>query len=163
MHFNDDILTLTQNIVHRASTKPKFVYTHLMMPHYPYYFDSGGKPLPLEKLAGLRKADPKDYAGYLQYTNQKLLDLVDHILQKSARPPVIVLLGDHGFRHPDMKTDPRFDFMNLNAVFLPERRQAAFYDSITNVNQFRVLLNTLFHQQLPLLKDSTINVWPGTR
>src|SRR5213075_482138 len=39
-HFNDDILNLTRNIAVQQISAPKFVYTHLMMPHYPYYFDS---------------------------------------------------------------------------------------------------------------------------
>jgi hypothetical protein len=160
MRFNDDILQLTRDIANQATEAPKFVYTHLMMPHYPYYFDSSGKALPLEKLTGLRKANPKDYIGYLQYTNKKLLELADHILKNAARPPVIILLGDHGFRHPDMKTDPRYDYMNLNAVYIPNRNYSGFYDSMTNVNQFRVLFNTCFNQQLPLLRDSTIDVWP---
>jgi hypothetical protein len=29
------------------------------------------------------------------------------------------------------------------------------YDSISGVNQFRVVFNKLFHQHLPLLKDSS--------
>jgi hypothetical protein len=160
MHFNDHIHSLTKEIASRQHSAPKFVYTHLMMPHYPYYFDSTGNPLPLWKMSGLRQANAQDYIGYLVYTNKKLLELVDHIIDQSARPPVIVLLGDHGFRHPGMKTDPRYDFMNLNAVLLPNRDYGGFYDSISNVNHFRVLFNNLFHQQLPMLKDSTINVWP---
>jgi hypothetical protein len=160
MHFNDGVLEQTRNIATRSVDAPKFVYTHLMMPHYPYYFDSSGKALPLEKLAGLRKANPKDYIGYLQYSNKKILGLIDHILAHSKRPPVIMVLGDHGFRHPDMKTDPRYDFMNLNAVYLPDGNYSGFSGNMTNVNQFRVLFNTLFKQQLPLLKDSTIDVWP---
>jgi hypothetical protein len=59
-----------------------------------------------------------------------------------------------------MKTDSRYDFMNLNAVYLPNHNYAGLYDSITNVNQFRAVFNNLFHVQLPLLKDSTIDVWP---
>ncbi len=160
MHFNDHVMEQTRNIANQAANAPKFVYTHVMMPHYPYYFDSSSNALPLEKLAGLRKANPKDYIGYLQYSNKKILDLIDHIVAHSKRPPVIIVLGDHGFRHPDMKTDPRYDFMNLNAVYIPNRNYAGFTDSMTNVNQFRVLFNTLFKQQLPLLKDSTIDVWP---
>ena len=157
--FNDDILALTKDIAARPGS-PKFVYTHLMMPHFPYYFDSSGNALPLWKMSGLAQANAQDYTGYLLYTNKKLLELVDFILAKSANPPVIILLGDHGFRHPEMETDPRYDFMNLNAVLLPSRDYSGFKDSTTNVNQFRMLFNNLFNQQLPLLKDSTINVWP---
>jgi hypothetical protein len=156
LHFNDNILNLTRNIAAQQIPAPKFVYTHLMMPHYPYYFDSKGNPLPLEKLSGIRKVTANDYIEYLKYTNGKLLELVDDILATSPAPPVIILLGDHGFQ---IKTDHTYDFMNLNAVYFPDRNYSGFYDSITNVNQFRVVLNTFSGQHFPLLKDSTINVW----
>jgi len=156
LHFNDNILDLTRNIAVQQTSAPKFIYTHLMMPHYPYYFDGNGNPLPLEKLSGIRKVTPKDYIEYLKYTNGKLLQLVDDILQTSPTPPVILLLGDHGFQN---KTNHTYDFINLNAVYFPDKNYAGFYDTITNVNQFRVVFNAFLGQHLPLLKDSTINVW----
>lgn len=159
LHFNDDILKLTRSIAATRSTKPRFVYAHLMMPHYPYYFDSKGNPLPIEKLSGFRNTNSTDYIEYLQYGNEKILELVDHILAASAIPPVIILLSDHGFRHPEKGTKSQYDFMNLNAVYLPGKNDNPFPDSITNVNQFRILFNSCFGQRFPLLKDSTIDLW----
>lgn len=159
LDFNDTIFNLTQKTAAEENKTPKFVYTHLMMPHFPYYFDSKGKPVSIDKLRGLSKTNANDYIEYLQYTNQKLLQLIDALLVSSSSPPVIVILGDHGFRHPEKKIDRKYEFMNLTAVYLPNKNYELFYDSITNVNQFRVVFNTLFHQELPLLKDSTINVW----
>jgi hypothetical protein len=49
--------------------------------------------------------------------------------------------------------------MNLNATYLPEKNYSEFYDNISNVNQFRVLLHKEFEQPLSLLKDSTIFLW----
>ncbi|MGZ5135577.1 MAG: hypothetical protein ACXWCG_10520, partial [Flavitalea sp.] len=40
---NDRLLKLTGDIAKSKSAKPKFVYTHLMMPHYPALYDSTGK------------------------------------------------------------------------------------------------------------------------
>jgi len=85
--------------------------------------------------------------------------LVDHILSTSLHPPVIMLLSDHGFRHPDRKIDRRYDFMNLNAVYTPGKNYSLFSDSMSNVNQFRVLFNSCFGLKLPLLKDSTTDLW----
>ena len=39
LHNNNNIYKLTWNIANEKSTRPKFVYSHLMMPHYPYYYD----------------------------------------------------------------------------------------------------------------------------
>ena len=38
--------------------------------------------------------------------------------------------------------------MNLNAIYFPEKNYSGFYDDISNVNQFRVLLNKEFEQHL---------------
>jgi hypothetical protein len=156
LHFNDDIIDRTQKIAAQRSQAPKFVYTHLMMPHYPYYFDSKGNLLMVEKLTAQKNANPHDYIEYLQYTNKRLIQLVDKILASSPTPPIIIILSDHGLQKIG---DRKYDFANLNAVCLPNKNYSLFYDSITNVNQFRIIFNEYFNQHLPLLKDSTINVW----
>ena len=156
--FNDTIINLTNDLAVKSTSSPKFVYTHLIMPHYPYYFDSKERPLPAEKLFGLKNTNSHDYVEYLQYTNKKLLQLIDRILAGSAKPPIIILLADHGFRQLRSTVDHKYDFVNLNAVYFPNRKYDNMFDSIENVNEFRVVFNSLFGQKLPLLKDSTINV-----
>lgn len=156
--FNDTIINLTNDLALKATSSPKFVYTHLIMPHYPYYFDSKERSLPAEKLFGLKNTNSQDYVEYLQYTNKKLLQLIDRILSASVKPPIIVLLADHGFRQLQSTADHKYDFVNLNAVYFPDRKYDLMFDSIQNVNEFRVVFNSLFGQNLPLLKDSSINV-----
>jgi hypothetical protein len=53
------------------------------------------------------------------------------------------------------KVDPKYHFMNLNSVYIPDGNYTGFYDGMLNVNQFRVILNSQFGQKLPLLKDYT--------
>jgi len=158
LHFNDRIMDLTTKIAAEKINEPKFVYTHLMLPHFPYYFDSKGDPMPIEKLGGLNRVNANDYIEYLQYGNKRLLELIDNILKNSISPPLIIVLSDHGFRHPEKKVDPAYDFINLNAVYFPDGNYSRFYDSISNVNQFRVIFNQYFGQQLPMLKDSTTSL-----
>ena len=159
LHNNEDILLQTKKTAAQQTALPKLVYAHLIMPHYPYYFNASGHPLPLEDLVEGRESDTANYTGYLEYCNKMILQLTDDILTTAANPPVIMLLGDHGFRHFIPKRAHDYYFLNLNAVYLPRKNYQLFYDSMTNVNQFRVVLNTLFNQQLPLLKDSTIYLW----
>ena len=136
-------------------TKPKFVYAHFNLPHWPYYFDSTGKQLNIE-ITDAHKADKKAYIQYLQYTNQYVLKLIDEIKAGSSNPPVIFLISDHGFRQFAEKTDKNYYFMNLNAVFLPSQNYNSFYEGMSNVNLFRTFLNTQFHQNLPMLADSSV-------
>jgi hypothetical protein len=101
--------------------------------------------------------DKNAYISYLKYTNKKLLGLIDYIQANIARPTVIILLGDHGFRESSYSNHlTKYELMNLNAVFLSDRNYTGFYKGMSNVNQFRVLLNSQLGQHLSLLKDSTI-------
>ncbi len=136
--------------VRAPSKNPKFVYTHLMMPHFPYYYKENGT---LNELSDLRhdQLSRKDlYLSYLKYCNTRILYLVNHILKASDKEPVILLLSDHGFRY---SSNPELYFSNLAAVHFPTGNYSSYYDTITNVNQFRVLFNNLFQQNLSLLKD----------
>jgi len=156
---NENILRLTELTASKKTPKPKFVYAHLMMPHYPYYFDSKGEARPIQKLLPGQESNRDNYIEYLQYCNLQILQLVDRIISGSDQPPVIILLGDHGFREGIKKEEQPDIFMNFNSVYLPDKNYQQFYNGISNVNQFRVLLNTEFGQHLPLLKDSTIFLW----
>jgi hypothetical protein len=152
---NENIYSLTWKLAEQKISSPKFVYTHLMMPHYPYYFDRNGKEQPFEKLLEGNQSNKEAYIEYLQYSNKKLIELVQHILQSSATPPIIVLMGDHGFRHFNEPVDSKYYFLNLVSVHLPSKNYSGFSDSLSGVNLFRVVLNTQFEQHLPFLKDST--------
>jgi len=151
---NENIYNLTWKLAAKKTTSPKFVYTHLMMPHYPYYYDKNGKEQPFETLLEDNQVNQQAYVEYLQYANKKLYELVAHILQSSATPPIIVLMGDHGFRHFKKPVESKYYFLNLTSLHLPSRNYSGFSDSLTTVNLFRGILNTEFRQELPFLKDS---------
>jgi hypothetical protein len=147
--------SLTRGIALDKTRGPKFVYTHFTRPHHPYYVNRDGLPFAhSDSLKGFDRIK-KEYTEHLLYTNKRLLQLVDHILQHSARPPVILLASDHGFRQLPDDADKKYNFMNLCALYLPGKRYEGFYEGMTTVNTFRVILNTQFGQRLPLLKDST--------
>jgi len=151
-------LVFAETIKTSANRKqgPKFVYTHLVMPHHPYYFDSTGRKTPLENLTKLYAFDKAAAVSYLVYSNKKYLELIDSILVHSIKPPVIMLVSDHGFREITEVKDRHTSFLNLNAVLIPGNDYSGFYKGMSNVNLFRVILNSGFRQQLPILKDSTI-------
>ncbi|MFI5130747.1 MAG: sulfatase-like hydrolase/transferase [Chitinophagales bacterium] len=150
---------LSRLVIQTAETKPKqpkFVLTHLMMPHYPYYYDKEGREFPFERVIEGNQDNQQQFIEYLQYSNKKFLELIDHILKNSSTPPLIILMGDHGFRHFHKPVDPKYYFNNLVSVYLPDKNYSAFTDSLTNVNLLRAVLNTSFGQRLPYLRDTTI-------
>jgi Sulfatase len=146
----------TIELASTPSTTPRFVYTHLLMPHFPYFFDKTGNKTSPETILYQNRFSKKDYLEYLQYVSMKVLALIDSIQKKSATPPVIILLSDHGFHQLDDKVDPKYYFSNISAVYLPKGDYSGFYDGMSNVNIFRTLLNTQFKQRMDILKDSTI-------
>ena len=152
---NEELMQLTENISSIKTKKPKFILTHLMMPHYPYYFNKNGEPYPYEQLTEGNQVNKGNYIEYLQYSNGRLLRLIDEIKKNSEKPPVIVLMSDHGFRHLGNDADPSHFFDNLIALHIAGSDYTKYHDTISNVNLFRTLLNNQFNQKLNYLADST--------
>lgn len=152
---NELFIKLTKEIAGKQTAKPKFVYTHLIMPHYPYYYDKDGNETPYEFLTGEKGPLTSLYLNYLLYSNKVFLDLIDTIKISSTRPVLIIFMSDHGFKSFPNYEHAEYDFTNFNSLLLPDSNYAPFYNGISNVNQFRVLLNSQFRQKLTLLKDST--------
>jgi hypothetical protein len=152
-----EINQLYNNAIEEAAKAehPKFVYTHLLMPHYPYFCDSLGRMYDVYKIFNDTK-DTKAYLQYLEYCNKRFLYLIDQIIATSKQPPVIIFMSDHGFREFEKAVPQQYEFMNINAVYLPSKNYSGFYNGMSNVNELRTLLNSELHQHLPMLKDSTI-------
>lgn len=153
---NQKIDSLVKKESEKKLSIPRFVYAHLVLPHWPYYFDSLGRDISTDSLNYNQFRDKKAYTNYLKYCNKQLLQLIDHIQQHNQTPPIIVLIGDHGCTGCLQGEEKKFETMNLSAVWMPGKDYSRFYRGISNVNLFRVILNSGFGQHLSLLKDSTI-------
>ena len=154
---NEKIIANLKKKVIKKSAAPKFVYSHLMMPHFPYYFDSLGNASPTSLIIYNEENIHLDkmYVSYLKYTNGVLLNIVDYILQHSEKPPVIMILSDHGFRLYANKISRHYQFINLNATYFPKEYTIDLPDSLSNISYMRAVLNILFHQNLPINKQDT--------
>lgn len=150
--------SLIANAKQKADT-PRVIYAHIQMPHHPYYFDSVGNVYPSSRITENSKYDKLAYLNNLKFTNKKLLRITNTILENSLKPPIILLMSDHGFRQFKENGFNKYYFMNLNAIYLPSKNYKGFYDGMSNVNQFRVLLNSEFNQNLSLLKDTSFFIW----
>jgi len=143
---------------------PKFVFAHIICPHWPFVFDADGRRI--EPVDWRHDTDRvKKWLDQITFVNKKLEIMVDEILESSAAPPIIILQGDHGPRgdivgYRGDRYDPTEatvqDAMEiLNAYYLPERGKAALYESISPINTFRVILNLYFGAHLELLSDES--------
>jgi hypothetical protein len=149
---------LVEKSAKEKKARPRFFYAHFYMPHSPYYFDRYGNPTDNATIYRDYKSDPvAKHLDYLIYTNDRIKEMVTTI--RAHNPgAIIILLSDHGYRKQLDKTvkEPPDFFQNLNAVFYPDQNYSDLYDSITNVNLFRAVLNKTFNQEFKLEKDSTI-------
>ena len=148
---------------------PIFVFAHLITPHPPFIFDANGGQI--EVARGYSIGDGDDFTGTLdeyrtgyasqvQFANRKLEQAIDSILSNSDEPPVIILQGDHGAGSGlDWGSPERTCLWErasiLNAYYLAGEGSEQLYPSVSPVNSFRVVLNTIFGTDLPLLPDRT--------
>jgi hypothetical protein len=152
---NRKLLKATLDETSRQRDKPRFIYAHLMMPHYPYYYDSSGKQRPTRELDDVFITNLDGFRGYLIHSNRVYLDLLSQIDAATGGKAIIILLSDHGLREYPREVDRKYHFMNLVAVKNPGGPDTAFYAGMSNVNLFRLLFNRQFKLEMPLLKDST--------
>lgn len=148
---------------------PKFVFAHLLIPHDPYVFDIDGSFMDRPQVRA--QGEPESYLRQLQYTNRRLLDIVDRIqaaYTSSEEQPIIIIQADEGPFPPayrgnewgfdwtdasDVELQQKFGI--LSAYYLPgvDPAEAGLDDSITPVNTFRIVFNAYFGANLPLLPD----------
>jgi hypothetical protein len=125
------------------SSQPKFIYAHFMRPHPYYHFDSLGRRFNSDTLSN-RDA----YIHQIAYSNSMIKNITDSIMTHSSRPLVIIIQGDHGDKNTQEKQGA---FSNFNAIYFSNNDYRLLNDSITNVNTFRIVLNTFFKKNFDLL------------
>ncbi len=133
---------------------PKFVYAHIMLPHYPYMFTADGQiqtnpaylydPIPA-------KEGVDGYRNQLTFINNRIIPDIKAIIANSKIPPIIIVEGDHGMEGSNR-------LKNLEAYYFPESLKSQIYPTMTPVNSFRIILNGLFDRGLPLLDDASYSV-----
>ena len=146
---NELVYNRTIEQVSETLSKPKFVYTHLLMPHFPYYFNSRGKLNSMDKLSPENLNNKYLYLEYLKYVNDKLLTLISKIIS-TDKQSIILLISDHGYRYSN---DGNLIFSNLFAIYDNQHHFVKLDPDLTNVNAFRILFNSLFQTNLKILPN----------
>lgn len=150
----------TMAAIDKQSDPPKFIYTHFLMPHAPYFKDSLGNYLPVNEF---NIGSKKSYLSYLKYTNTIIKSVLTKIT--TADPNAIVLLmSDHGYNDKGAVriydtlqiAAEQYSFNNICAVRFPNLQADSLKAEISSVNIFRYLFNSQFAQRIPYLKDSTV-------
>jgi hypothetical protein len=140
--------------------KPIFSYSHFLLPHPPFYYDSLGRESSFEKMTSpVSWTINNDFIAYLKYTNSVIQKVVNS-LRKAKPHAIVIVMSDHGFReyvNDDGLYQPA-RFNNMCWVYFPNGNYGNAEQPLSNVNFFRYLFNNQFGQQMNYLKDSSINV-----
>lgn len=146
---------------------PKLVYAHLILPHPPFIFGANGEEIYLGGDATTSDSDDAPlyvdessraaYRDQTIYTNESIIPILSSIIEESPVPPIIVLESDHG---PTNYGGPKNRMGNLMAYYFPGQDASTLaYPSITPVNSFRLVFNTYFGANYPLLEDVSYFTW----
>lgn len=129
---------------------PKFVFAHILTTHYPFvYPDKSFDQDPVVSQFGSRT---RGYHDSLVYSDKMMTPIIETILNSSKTPPVIIITGDHG---PSIKLEAENAVQNIDAIFLGGQKTDLLYPTITPVNIFRVVFDTVFNEDYPLLPDQS--------
>lgn len=130
---------------------PKFVYTHILLPHEPFIFDKDCNLLPTQA-----HDDWNYYLGQHQCATQLAEQLIVNLLAQADpnNPPVIILQSDHGARNlPTLAADgttlnhllPNFPIEKghdiLNALYLPGFDTSQLSNTMDPTETFAIVLN----------------------
>ena len=150
--------------------EPVFVWSHIMLPHFPLIFGADGEPItPGESLLVMNNPHvfegtdsswniKQQFLQQLQFTNKKSIKLIDEILEKEEQS-IIIIQSDHGSGFDANLQDPTDDdivqkLSNLNAIYFPdEKYREMLVNDPTNVNTFRVVFNSQFGSDYEMLED----------
>ena len=147
--------------------EPVFVWSHIMLPHFPLIFGPNGEPItPGKSLLTMNHPEFTDsswdvktqFKHQIQFANKKSIEFIDKILE-NEKQAIIIIQSDHGsgfgvnFQAPT--DDDVFQRLsNLNAIYFPhEKHREILTDDRTNVNTFRIVFNTYFGSDYEMLED----------
>lgn len=156
--YNHQIIDTLQKSNFLSNKQPAFIYAHLNLPHFPYFYDAKGKAYPSDSIYGEDMIVNKSrFAGYIRYTNNQLLKIINSIKKKTDNKAIIILQSDHGLS--DIRPSRKHDaFRNYSAFYFPDGDYSMIYDSMSNVNCFRIIINKYMNQSLPLVPDKTFYI-----
>ncbi len=171
--YRRDILYILDSIgkVPQMHLGPKFVFVHIEVPHPPFVFRPDGEPATIDSRFGYEDADwlihgsrlsrpqyREAYCEQLRFVNLRMKKVIDEILGNSSRPPIILVISDHGVRSETIwedvaRTNVKECLSNLGAYYLPGGGEELLYPDMSLVNLFRVIFNRYFGENFGLLPD----------
>lgn len=143
----------------------QFIYAHLLMPHYPYI--NVRPPYSIDRHSQFAPyKDNRAFFNYVKYTDSLIIKILQNSLKQltpsQKSNTLIILQSDHGYRFLEKgskESKLKSSFGTLNAVLWPPNKKGSFYNGMSSVNTFRILLRDYWGVNISTLKDSSVNVF----
>jgi hypothetical protein len=163
-----------KDITEYDSNKPKFIFSHFLLPHPPYLLDENCKVLTFEEVRARALNDA--YVDQIECAGQVMNDLSNEIIKNSKRPVVIIIQSDEG---PFISLDHAdeydyYDIKEKDSIQVHSRIINSYYISDINnkdtqvdyksigltensspINSFSILFNYYFGTNLEMLENKT--------
>jgi hypothetical protein len=147
-----------ENIANKKVASPKFVYVHLLLPHFPFIFNRNGNIMDRDQFTNWQY-----YLENYMFSIKVAESMIDNILAEAdlKNPPVIILQSDHGARNhltsqigsAALPNYPeKFKTLILFALSLPGYDYSSLSQDINPINTFPIVLNYLFDANIVLKK-----------
>lgn len=154
-----------------SSDRPRFVFAHVPSPHAPWVVNGDGSPRIVTNLESWFSDTPETtgltrdeivigYTGQSAFLSRRTLAAIDAVRAASARPPIILVLSDHGSSLDVTVENAETRLRNLFASYTPGQ-DALFPDDVTLVNVFPTLLNSYFRADLHRAPETLYTQGPG--
>lgn len=154
---------------------PTFTFAHFLIPHPPFVTAADGRCMEIAEVQARTRA--QNYVGQVQYTNARILQLVDALLARPGPRPLIILQADEGpwpGKYAGEEVDRMgrdvsdVDWLKISddelrekmaifaAYYLPEAARAGLNDRSTPVNTFRRILKGVFNVAIEPLPEKNM-------
>jgi hypothetical protein len=159
------------NLAAEQSSRPRFIFAHIPSPHRPWVVDGAGNatadpgletwyygPDFFPELSRAEKG--ARLGGQVQDVGRRMLQALDEILDAAARPPVILVVSDHGMVVDRADENTELRLRNLFAVYTPGR-SGLFPRDTTLVNVFPTIFDAYLNTTMQRVPEDLYVAGPG--
>jgi sulfatase-like protein len=155
----EGVFESVERLAAEKRSRPRFVFAHVPSPHGPWVQQADGSARVMKSLetwyfdtpetTGMSRDEViNGYVGQSAYLGQRVLEAVAKIQEESSRPPVILVISDHGSSLDVSAANPEQRLRNLFAASTPGH-PALFAKDLTLIGVFPTLFDAYFGVELP--------------
>ena len=155
----ESVFGTVERLAADPSARPRFVFAHVPSPHGPWVSQADGSPRVVTSLetwyfdtpetTGMSRDEViEGYVGESAHIGDRTRAAVESIIRASARPPVILVVSDHGSSLDVNAENPETRLRNLFAAYTPGH-SGLFADDVTLMGVFPRLFDAYFGVELP--------------